>query len=94
MFCVWPRHPDKNLDNQENAKVMFQKVHASYTRLTVDEESEDEDDDYDDFMYQDAADEARAFFEFLYVPSDLPAPSTFLHPKKKMCVVAWSLLTS
>lgn len=62
------RHPDKNLDNEGGAKTEFQRIHAAYTRLTNDEDSDDEDDDY---MHQSGhspfedEDLAAAFFNFM-----------------------------
>ncbi len=44
------RHPDKNPDRVNDAKVQFQKVTAAYERLTTEgalpDENSDEDDDF------------------------------------------------
>lgn len=47
MLCF--RHPDKNPDNVDEAKVQFQKVTAAYERLTDQADLSDEDSDEDSF---------------------------------------------
>eukprot|EP00884_Botryococcus_braunii_P012348 jgi/Botrbrau1/21113/Bobra.0061s0008.1 len=52
---IW--HPDKNKDKE--AKEMFQKISASYTRLTRDEESSEEEFEWEE-------EDAMDFFEFMF----------------------------
>ena len=51
------RHPDKNPDDPEGAKVQFQKVYAAYQKLTTPKS----DSDDDEFFAEDMED-AFAFF--------------------------------
>lgn len=59
------RHPDKNPENQTEAKAAFQKIHAAYTRLTTDDSSDEEDDGMNEGSFFDEDNLAAAFFEFM-----------------------------
>ena len=62
MYVFFSRHPDKNPDNTEEAKVEFQKIHAAYQRLS--EQGDSDSDDEQIFTTEDF-EEAMEFFIFM-----------------------------
>ena len=65
ILSVICRHPDKNPDDQAEAKAVFQRIHAAYTRLTADDSSDEEDEGMNGASFFDEEDLAAAFFEFM-----------------------------
>lgn len=69
MKVMWQsRHPDKNPGNEEEAKVKFQQVHASYQCLM---KGGDDDSDGDETYTDDGFEAAASFFHFMCVLGNL-----------------------
>ena len=69
LFTAPCRHPDKNPDNEEEAKVKFQKIGAAYHRLTKDEDSDEEDEGFGASPFDEDDELAAMLFEFLCEPT-------------------------